>query len=150
MLENGFTQADIARLFGVTRQYVNQLAKRGGRLPLGPTVTANLPWEVDKAYRSNSLYGALRLLGNYNLDPNSLRGSSIGKLHAFLRKATLYDLVLDYNPDYPAVPGYSNTRGFAWCRRKSEDEDFVVKVRSGVVITPIGNKIWRIPKEWPR
>lgn len=150
LLDQGLSQAEIARLFGVTRQYVNQLAKRGGRTPIAPQVTANLPWNVDPAYQSNSLYGGLRLLGSYQLDPKSIRGSSIGKLHAFLRKIELFNQVLDYDPEYPAIRGYSNTPGFALRPREETDEDFVIKIRPGVTLTPIGKKIWRMPEEWPK
>lgn len=150
LINQGLTQAEIARLFGVTRQYVNILAKRGGREPITPRVTANLPWEVDPAYYSNTLYGALRLLGSYQLDPTSIRGSSIGKLNAFLRKIELFSQVLDYDPEYPAIPGYSNTPGFAFKPREETDEDFVVKIRPGATITPLGDKLWRMPKEWPK
>lgn len=57
-----------------------------------------------------------------------------------------YRQVIDYNPAYPAIPGVVNTPGFAYVPRTESDEDFIIKIRPGVRITTIGDRIWRLPE----
>ena len=55
-------------------------------------------------------------------------------------------MVLDYNPEYPPIMGLTSTPGFAYIPRTEEDEDFMMKIRRGVKVTPLGNRIWRLPE----
>lgn len=150
MMNDGHTQAGIARLHNVTPQYINKLAREGGYKPLAPQITANLPWKVHQAYANNSIYLGLRLLAHHNMRPGTLRGTSNTKLIAFLRKLEQFDQVVDYDPDYPPVPGLSNTPGFAYVPRKPRDGDYAVRIREGMKITPLGRKMWKMPKTWPK
>lgn len=105
LMNQGRRQTDIAEEFGVSRQYVNKLAKRGGHEPVVTLVTENFPWPINESMYPNTLYQSLRLLGHYQLDPNGLTGSSRVKLRGFLRKIKLFNQVVDYDPSYPAIPG---------------------------------------------
>lgn len=150
MINKGHSQADIAREFGVTPGYINKLAKQGGYKPLTPQITANLPWDIHPAYNTNSVYHSLRLLAHHNMRPGTLKGSSTKKLLAFLRKLEQFDQVIDYDPDYPAVPGLTNTPGFAYVPRKPRDGDYAIRIREGMKLTPLGRKMWKMPKTWPK
>lgn len=148
LMNQGIRQTDIAREYGVSRQYVYKLAKKGGHVSPITTVTENMPWDVDNEFLNNHLYQSLRLYGHSRVEgEDALNGSSLTKLNAFKKKIIHYGLVVDYDPDYPAVPGVVNLPGFALLHRTEQDEDFVIKIRPGVRITPLGDKIWRLPRE---
>lgn len=149
LLEEGYRQSEIAKDYGVSRQYVHRLAKQGGHQALVTKVSQNFPWEITDEMYENTIYQALRLLGHYQLDPDKLKGTSRDKLKAFLRKLTLFNQVVDYDPDYPAVPGLSNTPGFAYVPRTESDKNYAVKIKPGVRITNTGERLWTIPEVWP-
>lgn len=45
-LAQGMTQTELAREYGVTRQYIHKLAKQAGHEPLRTIVTENFPWPI--------------------------------------------------------------------------------------------------------
>lgn len=149
LMNAGNTQAGIARLYGVTPQYINRLAKEGGYKPLSPQITENLPWKVHQAYSNNTIYNCLRLLARHNMQPGTLRGTSNTKLIAFLRKLTQFNQVVDYDPDYPIVPRLCNTPGFAYVPRLPRDGNYAIRIREGMKLSPLGRKMWSMPKKWP-
>lgn len=145
LMENGYRQADIAREYGVTRQYIHKLAKQAGYIsPIG-TVRDNMPWEVDPAFQKNATYMAFRLVGHNRVAPDSLEEGSKARAEGLINRLATFNVVLDYDPSYPPIPGLTNTPGFAYLPREEQDEDFMMKVKPGVKITPLGNKIWRMP-----
>lgn len=146
LMDEGMTQSAIAREYGVTRQYINILAKRGGHEPVVPIITENMPWSVPAEYYDNTIYQALRLAAHANYAGlDALRGTSQDKLARFVRKLSLFNQVIDFDPSYPAIPGHSNTPGFAFVPRTPADGDYMIKIRPGVRITPTGKKIWKMP-----
>lgn len=149
MMNKGFRQTDIAREHGVSRQYVNKLAKQGGYESISTEVGENFPWEITPEMYTNTVYHALRLYGHWRVDPEAIEGSSRAKVRALLRKLELFNQVIDYDPDYPAMPGLTNTPGFAYLPRQGSDEDFVMRIKPGVRVTPLGDRIWRMPDTWP-
>lgn len=150
LMNEGLTQAAIAREYGVSRQYVNKLAIQGGHTPVVPIITENLPWDIPSDYYENTLYQGMRLIGHGNYTGfDKLNGSSLAKARAILTKLTRFRQVIDFDPSYPAMPGLTNTPGFAYVPRTEDDEDFIVKIRPGTRITPEGRKIWRLPEEMP-
>ena len=150
MLKNGIRQSEIARTYGVSRQYVNKLAKQGGHEPIVTVVSENMPWVVPSEYYGNTLYQGLRLIAHANYGGyETLTGSSLAKIRALLKKLIQFHLVIDFDPSYPAVPTLTNTPGFAYVPRTEVDEDFMIKIKPGVRITPEGDKMWRLPKTMP-
>nr|WP_162933298.1 hypothetical protein [Corynebacterium lactis] len=146
LMGEGMKQSEIARRYGVSRQYICQLAQAGGHTPLTPIVAENMPWEVPSELLSNTIYKALRLFGHWQLDNEALAEASLTKIRGFLNKLERFNQVVDYDPSYPAVPGLTNMPGFAYVPRVESDENFVFRVREGVRITPVGNRIWRLPE----
>jgi hypothetical protein len=141
-------QTEIADAYGVSRQYVYKLLKHAGHESQITEITDNLPWEIDLRVTENTVYQAVRKMAHINLaGADSLPEASRQKARALVRKLTRFNQVIDYDPSYPAVPGLTNTPGFAYVPRTTQDEDFAVKIRPGVRITPLGNKIWRIPAD---
>lgn len=146
LVEKGMRQVEIAEEFGVSRQYVNALLRKAGVESPVTIVSENMPWEITEEFYLNTIYQAVRLHGHAQVGGmDALNGSSINKLRAFHKKLTVFKQVIDFNPKYPALPGVSNSPGFAYVPRSPQDEDFIIKIRSGVNITPLGDRIWRLP-----
>lgn len=149
LLDEGMTQTEIARAAGVSRQRIHQIIKEAGYESLITEVTENLPWEVERQFLTNTIYKAMRLHGHWMLDNDALTKGSLGKLRAFHRKLVAFNQVIDYDPAYQAIPGISNTPGFAYLPRRPEDGNYIIRLRHGVKLTPVGEKIWQLPKELP-
>lgn len=148
-IDQGMKQSEIARQYGVTRQYVNKLAKQGGYVSSMTIISQHLPWDFDTApYQDNTLYQVFRMTAAYNLEGEKAfvsSPSSLRKVRSFVKRLTVYHQVIDYDPSYPAIPGVVNGPGFAYVPRTPEDEDYLMKIRPGVRVTNVGNRIWRLP-----
>lgn len=148
-IDQGMRQSDIARQYGVTRQYVNRLAKQGGYVSSMTIINDHLPWEFDTSeYQENTLYQVFRLTATYNLEGEKAfvnSPSSKRKVRSFVKRLTVYNQVIDFDPDYPPIPGVVNGPGFAYVPRSPEDDNFMMKIRPGVRVTNVGNRIWRLP-----
>ncbi|UBI10026.1 hypothetical protein LA324_05300 [Corynebacterium coyleae] len=147
LMDNGFRQVDIAREYKVSRQYIHTLAKQAGYTSPITTVQENLPWDVDPDFNRNSTFMALRLVGHEAVAPGKLTEESRERAAGLIRRLRQFNVVVDYDPDYPPIVGLTNTPGFAYVPRTEKDEDFIVKIKPGVRITPLGDKIWRLPPE---
>lgn len=148
-IDKGMRQSEIARQYGVTRQYVNRLAKQAGYVSSMTIINDHLPWDIDTSdYQDNTLYQVFRLTATYNLEGETAftnSPSSRRKVRSFVKRLTVYQQVVDFNPEYPAIPGIVNGPGFSYVPRSSEDEDFIMKIRPGVRVSNVGNRIWRLP-----
>ena len=148
-IDQGMKQSEVAREYGVTRQYVNRLAKQGGYVSSMTIINDHLPWEFDTSeYQENTLYQVFRLTATYNLEGDKAfinAPSSRRKVRSFVKRLTIYNQVIDFDPDYPPIPGVVNSHGFAYVPRSPEDDDFMMKIRPGVRVTNVGNRIWRLP-----
>lgn len=148
LMDHGYRQTDIAKEYGVSRQYIHKLAKNGGYISPISTVGENLPWVIDPAFNKNAVYIALRAYGHTRVaGRDAMEPDSVRRADTLIRRLEVFQQVIDYDPDYPPIPGLTNTSGFAYLPRRPEDEDFVVRIRPGVDITPLGDKIWRLPKD---
>ncbi|AJI78499.1 hypothetical protein CSING_04790 [Corynebacterium singulare] len=149
MIKEGYRQSDIAREYGVSRQYVSKLAKQSGYISSMTIINDNLPWRVDSDFQKNSLYQSLRLIAHYNLEGEDAfvnAKTSRRKAQRLAERLIVFRQVIDYNPAYPAIPGIVNTPGFAYVPRTESDEDFIIKIRPDVRVTTIGDRIWRLPE----
>lgn len=148
LMERGLKQQEIADLFRVSVQYINKLAIKGGYVPPERIITENLPWEVGSESKNVTAYTRFRLVGIWNIDKDRLTKSSQEEARTFLRRLTKHDVVLDYNPLFPAQPGLFNGPGFAYRPRTARDEDYLMKIRKGINLTKVGELLWRIPENW--
>lgn len=150
LLHAGLSQSDIARRYGVTRQHIHNVLKRSGYVPesTGQTklIRDNFPWEIeDTEVYGNTVYIQLWLAARFNDDPDSISKTSIERVRSLVRKLVRFNQVVDYDPDYPWVKGLLNTKGIAFLPRTVGDEDYMIKIRPGVRITPVGETLWRMP-----
>lgn len=148
MTHEGKTQTEIALEYDVSRQYVHILATEAGYVSDTTKITENFPWEVDKKFYSSFIYRLVRLHGKAMLAGiDSVGVKSRKDVESLHERLKTYGVVIDYGEDYPPLPNLNKHGGFAFLPRTKEDEDFILKIRDGVKITDLGNKIWRLPKE---
>lgn len=148
LMGKGYKQSEIAVEYGVSRQYVHKLAKNGGYTPPITTITENLPWEVDGECFRNTIYISMRAYGHSVLTGrDSLEKDTVRRADTLVRRLQVFNQVIDYDPEYPPVPGLTNVNGFTYLPRTEADENFLMKIRPGVKITPLGEKLWRLPEQ---
>lgn len=147
LMNNGFRQVDIAKEYQVSRQYIHTLAKQAGYKSPITTVQENLPWEVNPDFARNATFMAFRLIGHEAVAPGKLTDESRERANGLIRRLRQFDVVVDYDPGYPPIVGLTNTPGFAYVPRTEQDEDFVMKIKPGVKVTPLGDRIWRMPPD---
>ena len=150
LMEEGLTQAEIARQAGVTRQYVYKILRDAGfRSEFAQQtrlIRDNFPWELENnEVMDNTVYIQLWLAARFNDTPDSISKTSTERVRALIRKLVRFNQVVDYDPKYPWVKGLFNTRGLAFLPRQEEDEDYMIKIRPGVTITEVGKKLWKVP-----
>lgn len=133
LIRDGMRQVDIARTYGVSRQYVSKLAKRGGYDSIIAQVSENMPWVVSPRFFDQTIYKYLRLHANFMLQgAHKMPPSSRQKLLSFHRKLHSNNWVVDY----------SETTGFLYSPKAPGTWDLIVAQRPGLRMSTTGTKIW--------
>jgi len=147
----GMSQSDIARAYGVTRQYVSWIKKTyGGRQTPREMVLKEFPWKVDTGFLLASPYRRLRDHGEYmatggvGMDEEKLR-----RLRSFYKKLRDENLVVEYDPSIGPTPGVSKNGGFAYRTRTDADGDLLIRVNEHTTLSDRGRMIWRFPQVEP-
>lgn len=143
----GFTEADIAREFGVSRQAVNYHVRtyNGKRTPRQRAID-EFPFKVPSDQGQTSPFKRLRDHGEYMLTHG--KGMSEGKLErlrSFYRKLRDENLVLEFDPTIPPEPGVSKYGGWAYRSRTKRDKDLLIRVNEYTRLTEAGKEIWKFP-----
>lgn len=143
----GFSQSEIANMFGVTRQYVSWIKRQyGGRRTPKEMVMDHFPWKVPAIQSHASAYRRLRDHGEYvatggvGMDEEKIR-----RLRSFYRKLKDDDVVVEFDPEIPPVKGVSTKGGWAFRKRLPEDQDLIIRVNEHTNLTDEGRMIWRLP-----
>lgn len=147
----GFTQSDIAEMFGVTRQYVSWIKYTyGGRMTPREEVLKHFPFKVSARQGQASPYRRLRDHGEWvAMQGKGMSKDKLQRLRTFYRKLRDGNLVLEFDPSIPPIPGVSNKGGWAFRGRVSADEDLLIRVNEHTRLTEEGNQIWRFPQREP-
>lgn len=145
----GYTQSEIARMFGVTRQYVSWIKHTyGGHLTPREQVLQHFPWEVPAVLTQQSPYRRLREHGEYVATGGvGMDKIKLGRLRGFYNK--LRDHVIEFDPEIPPQPGFANRGGFALRPREEADGDLLIRVNEHTTLTDEGRMIWRFPPREP-
>lgn len=147
----GYTQSDIARMFGVTRQAVSWWKHTyGGTLTPREIVHQNWPWEIPQIRSRASAYRRLRDHGEYMATGGKgMSFDALRRLRGFYKKLRDGDLVVEYHPDLPPEPGVSAHGGFAFRKRRKSDGDLIIRVNEHTTLTDEGRSIWVFPPNDP-
>ena len=153
-LENGFTQAEVARLHGVSRQTINKKLRhedhgepyetpyRGLIRLLNNTITG-----IELKHKESS--GYKRLTNHLEFVATEGRHMSKAKLKAlghWYKNLIDTNTVLMFDPTIPPRP-YSKNGGWEYVPRQEKDKDLLIRVNQYVDMTPEAKEVLRMPKE---
>lgn len=146
-----YTQTEIARMWGVSRQRVSQLKHELAHFARSPRERAMevFPWRVEAAYKQSSLNKRLRdhleymATGGEGMDAEKLE-----RLPAFWRMLREHDAVVEYHPAIPPSEKFG-TGGWALRPRKREDGDLIIRVNDLAEMTELAYRLLRFPENPP-
>lgn len=147
----GFSQSEIAEMFGVTRQYVSWIKTTyGGRMTPREIVLRSFPFQVPAIQQQSSPCRRLRDHGEFvETGGKGMSEDKKQRLRTFYRKLRDENLVLEFDPTIPPIPGVSNKGGWAFRERVSGDGDLLIRVNQHTRLTEEGRMIWRFPHKEP-
>ena len=147
----GFNQSEIAEMYGVTRQFVSWIKQYyGGSRTPREIVLKEFPFQVPEILGQTSPYRRLRDHGEFMATGG--KGMSEDKkkrLRAFYKKLRDENLVIEFDPAIPPIPGVSNKGGWAFRERRPEDGDLLIRVNEHTTLSDEGAMIWRFPPREP-
>lgn len=143
----GYTQSEIARMFGTTRQAVSWHKRTyGGRLTPREEVARHFPWKVPHEQNQTSPYRRMRDHGEYvATGGKGMSKDKLDRLRSFYRKIRKDSVVLEFDPHIEPIPGVSSRGGFAFRPRVEADADLLIRVNAYTHLTNEGRIIWRLP-----
>jgi hypothetical protein len=143
----GYNQSQIAEMFNVSRQAVSwHLKTYGGRMTPRQIVNESWPWGTTNAHGKAVPYKKLRDHGEFMATGG--RGMSedkLNRLRTWWRKLRDENLVVEFDPNIPPMPGVSPYGGFAYQERVSDDDDLLIRVNEHTRLTEEGKMIWCWP-----
>jgi hypothetical protein len=147
----GYSQSEIAEMFGKTRQAVSwHKHTYGGKMTPREIVLQHFPWTVSAEQSQSSPYRRMRDHGEYiATGGKGMSEDKLNRLRTFYRKINEERLVLEFDPSLPPEPGVSNKGGFAFRDRRPEDGDLLIRVNEFTNLTDEGREIWRFPPQDP-
>lgn len=144
----GLNQSEIAEVYGVTRQYVSWIKYTyGGKLtPREVVLKTEWPFDVPTELTQTSPYRNLRNHAEYVITGGKgMSEDSLKRLKAFHDKLRDENVVVEFDPNIPPIPGVSNKGGWAFRGRLPKDGDLLLRVNKHTRITEEGRRIWRLP-----
>lgn len=143
----GYSQSDIAQMFGTTRQAVSWHKRTyGGRLSPREEIARHFPWKVPHEQNQTSPYRRMRDHGEYVATAGrGMTADKLNRLRSFYRKLRQDNVVLEFDPAIAPIPGVSSKGGFAYRPRTEADGDLLIRVNQYTHLTDEGRMIWRLP-----
>ena len=151
LLGKGWSQSEIAREYGVTRQYVSWIRRHyNGRLNPKEEVRQHFPWKVPAAMGQTAPYRNLRYHAEFFVTGGiGMSDVQLQRLRSFYKKLRDEDLVVEFDPNIPPEPGVSSQGGWAYRKRRKSDGDLLIRVNDYANLTDQGRRIWRFPQVEP-
>jgi len=139
------TWGEIAEIDGRSPQRMMQIYRKYKDSPI-TTIKENFPWKVPatKDVWSHPVAKGMRYHG-YAMIGEDLTEDAAKRRQQFLERIDYLNHVVDYGPQYGGIPGWTSKPGFALLPREESDEGYIIKMRAGIRLTDLGEKIWRLP-----
>ncbi|QAY08650.1 immunity repressor [Mycobacterium phage Rajelicia] len=148
----GETEADIARMYGVTPQAVSwHVHTYGGKLTARQVIRREYPFKVPEPLSQCAPHKRLRDHGEYIATRGKgMKEYKLKRLRSFYRMLRENNWVVEFDPDIPPIPGVSKRGGWAYRERQESDEDLLIRVNEYTTLSEIGrHHIWRFPSVEP-
>jgi hypothetical protein len=150
VIEQGLSQAEIARAYGVKRQAVwHHLHNRNPSsrpIRIAPRkARESLPWDVQHLHKGSTPYHRLHNHARNRID-GRLSDQELGRLRSFYEVVTELDIVVTYDPTVGPQPGMRNG-GWAFPARQDSDGNSLIRAEG----MSFDRDFWAIPEvaDWP-
>ncbi|MBT0565542.1 XRE family transcriptional regulator [Williamsia sp. CHRR-6] len=149
--EQGWSQSDIARHYGVTRQYISWIKRHyGGKLSPREMVNQHFPFVVSTEQGQCTQFKRLRDHGEYvATDGIGMSENKLSRLRSFYQMLRDKHLVIEFDPNIPPAKGFGKHGGWAYRPRVESDADLLIRVNEYTNLTEAGRMIWRFPPVEP-
>ncbi len=144
----GWNQSEIAREYGVTRQYISWIVHEyGGRLsPRSLVLEEHFPWTVPGHMQSASVCRRLRDHAEFVTTWGmGMSQDSRDRLRSLYRRLREDDVVVEFDPSIPSTPGLALDGGFALRPRTKADGKLLIRVNEHTRLTREGRTLWELP-----
>lgn len=147
--DKGFSQSQIASMYGVSRQAVSwHLKTYGSPLSTRQIVNEAWPWKTDDAQGKASPYKRLRDHGEYmRTGGKGMSEDKLKRLRSWWKKLKDENVVLEFDPTLPPIKGVSPNGGFKYSPRVPSDGDLLIRVNKYTNLTEDGEMIWCWPPD---
>jgi hypothetical protein len=145
----GYNQSQIAKMFNVSRQAVSwHLKTYGGRMTPRQIVNESWPWVTTSAHGKAVPYQRLRDHGEFMATGGrGMNEDKLKRLRSWWRQLLEENVVVEFDPNIPPLPGVSPHGGFAYRERVSDDDDLLIRVNEHTRLTEEGVMIWCWPPD---
>lgn len=147
-----YSQAKIAKMYGVTPQYVSWIKRQYGGVIQSPRETINemWPWNVVRPFHYSSPYARLRDHFQYmSTGVETMKTDRISLLISFYERIRRDNVVVEYDPEIPPSEGIG-PGGWAFRPREKSDGDLIIRVNKHTKeLSEEASQVWRFPPEIP-
>lgn len=145
----GFSEAEIARMLGRTRQAINyHVRKYGGITTPRQDVKHQLPWKLTHEFTKSYQYKRLADHAEYFATTGKgMAEYKLKELRWFYNKLHRENLVVEFDPNIPGTPG--SKPGWAYRERLPSDGELIIRVNEYTDINEDNEDIWMFPVEEP-
>lgn len=151
LLEQGWTQAEIAEAVGVSKQAVHYHARKLGHITTRREVTNALPWQdLTDDHKRATPYLMIRRHVEYKLKgQTNMSEDSIRRLRSWYEQYILgMGYVVEYDPSIPPAPS-QKFGGWRYVKRERRDENRIIRENEYTKLTPAQKKLFTIPETIP-
>ncbi len=147
----GYNQSEIADMHGVTRQAVSwQKIVYGGALTPRQVVNQAWPWKTNNLHGKSKVYQRMRDHGEYMATGGKgMNDDKLSRLRSWYQKLRDENVVVEFDPEIPPIPGVSPHGGFRYVKRRKSDGDLLLRKNEHTTLTEEGRRIWRFPPRDP-
>ncbi|PPJ08748.1 hypothetical protein C5E51_16410 [Nocardia nova] len=143
----GWSQSDIARAYGVTRQYISWIKHRYNGT-LSPREQIMQHWMITVPHRMTqaSPYQRLRDHGEYRATGGEgMTDNQLNRLRGFYSKLRNNNTIVEFDPELPPEHGVSTSGGWAYRPRSEEDGQLLLRENAHTSFTDAARSIWSFP-----
>lgn len=145
----GYNQTEIARMFNVTRAAVSWHMRtyNGAKTPR-QIVNEAWPWKTVDGHDKATVYRRLRDHGEFMQTGGvGISREKMTSLKNWWRKLRDENLVVEFDPNIPPIPGVASRGGFTYRERTIEDDDLLIRVNDYTDLADEGAMIWCWPPD---
>jgi transcriptional regulator with XRE-family HTH domain len=143
----GYSQSEIARMYGVSRQWVSLIVHNyGGSRTPRQVVMDEWPFEVPAELCHAMPYKRLRDHAEYVATRGKgMSEEKLKRLRGFYERLRSENAVVEFDPAIPPITGVSSVGGWALRKRKPSDHNLLIRVNKHTSLSEKGEMIWAWP-----